>query len=189
MNHPASLVAGKGTVGVVLVLEYPLACDHIGAGWPGHEAPCPVVDERLVLLSHGRTPVWISQTATVVGGKWRRSGCRREPHIPHNRYGPRLGPRDVSFLLYGRCWWSCGHLWLLYRSSSLLYRGRRLLNRCRSRSWCCRGPVMRPGTPAVDKPDVPSWWSGVNNNWNRGSRWRSSRWWIGCWWSNRSTGL
>jgi len=48
---------------------------------------------------------------------------------------------------------------------------------------------MRPGTPAVDKPDVPSWWSGVNNSWSRGSRWRSSRWWIGCWWSSRQYGL
>ena len=138
-NHPVSLVTSEGTVGVVLVLEYPLAGDHVGAGWPGHEAPRPVVDERLVLLSHGRMPVWISQTATVVGGKWRRSGCRREPHIPHNRYGPRLGPRDASFLLYGRCRRSCGRRWLLYRSSSLLYRsssllyrGRMLLNRCRS---------------------------------------------------------
>ena len=47
---------------------------------------------------------------------------------------------------------------------------------------------MRSGTPAIDKPDVPSWWSGVNNSWSRGSRWRSSRWWIGYWWSSRQYG-
>ena len=164
---------------MVLVLEDPLAGDHVGAGWPGYEAPCVVVDERMVLLSHCRTPVWISQTAMVVGGKWRRSGRCREAHILHDRYGPGLGPCNASFWLDGRCRRSCRRRWLLYRSSSLLDRGRRRLSRCRSRSWCYRGSVMRPWTPAVDKPDVP-WDSRWRGSWSRGSHWRSC-----CWWSSR----
>jgi hypothetical protein len=38
--------------------EDPFACHNIGATRRlRNETPCPVVDEHLVLISHGRTPV------------------------------------------------------------------------------------------------------------------------------------
>lgn len=45
-----SLVAGKRAIGVELVLGYPLARHDVGAGRPRYEAPCAVVDGRLVLV-------------------------------------------------------------------------------------------------------------------------------------------
>lgn len=42
-----------------LELEYPLARHDIGVEGPMYEAPGAVVDERLVLVRHGITPVGI----------------------------------------------------------------------------------------------------------------------------------
>ena len=44
-------MASEGAVGVVLVIENPLAGDDVSAGWSRNKPPGSVVDERLVLLS------------------------------------------------------------------------------------------------------------------------------------------
>jgi hypothetical protein len=41
-DHPASLVARKGAIGVSLVPKDPLATDDIGARWPGNQCPSAV---------------------------------------------------------------------------------------------------------------------------------------------------
>jgi hypothetical protein len=68
VNHPAGLVTGKSTIGVVLKREDPLARPNIGTRRSRDKTPCVVVDESLVLLSHFRTLVRVSQPTTVVRG-------------------------------------------------------------------------------------------------------------------------
>jgi hypothetical protein len=64
-NHPAGLVTGKSTIGVVLKREDPLARHNIGTRRSRDKTPCVVVDESLV-LSHCRTLVRVSQPTPVV---------------------------------------------------------------------------------------------------------------------------
>jgi hypothetical protein len=66
-NNPACLVTGESAVRVRLDFEEPFACQDIGAGRSWNEAPGAVVNESLVLLSHGREPVRISQPTAIVG--------------------------------------------------------------------------------------------------------------------------
>ena len=67
-NDPASLVTSQGAIGVELVPEDPLACHHVGTWGPGNESPRVVVDESLVLLSHGRAPLGVGKGPSVVAG-------------------------------------------------------------------------------------------------------------------------
>jgi len=67
-DDPVSLVTSQCAIGVELVPEDPLACDHVGAGRPGNESPRVVVDESLVLLSHGRAPLGVGKGPSVVAG-------------------------------------------------------------------------------------------------------------------------
>ena len=61
-------MASEGAVGVVLVLEDPLARHHVSTRRMRYKSPSAVVDERLVLLRHGSTPVGISQPTTKFAG-------------------------------------------------------------------------------------------------------------------------
>lgn len=72
-NDPTSFVTSKGTIGVVFVLEHPLARDHIGAGGSWNKGPSAVVDEGLIFVGHSRTPIGIGQGAAVVT---RQGRCR-----------------------------------------------------------------------------------------------------------------
>jgi hypothetical protein len=67
-NNPARLVTSETAVRVELVFEDPLAGDNVGAGWMRYKALGAVVDQRLVPIGHGGTPIWISQTTAVVAG-------------------------------------------------------------------------------------------------------------------------
>ena len=58
-NNPSGLVTSKGAVGVVLVLEDPLAGDDISARRSRNKPPGAVVDERLVLFNHRSAPIWV----------------------------------------------------------------------------------------------------------------------------------
>lgn len=82
------LVVGKGAVEVELMLEDLLA--HHNIGQRGDEPPSFIVNESLKLISHGRTPVGISQPAAVVHREWqdRRSHGGEVP-VLHPLY--RLG--------------------------------------------------------------------------------------------------
>jgi hypothetical protein len=53
-----------------LDLEVPLPCQDISTEWLCNEALGVIVDEGLLLLSRGRTPVRVSQATAVVG--WSR---------------------------------------------------------------------------------------------------------------------
>jgi len=58
-NNPPGLVSSEGAVGVVLVLEDPLAGDDISMRWSRNKPPGVVVDERLVLVNHRSAPIWV----------------------------------------------------------------------------------------------------------------------------------
>jgi hypothetical protein len=65
-DHLASLMTGRSTVGVVLEREDPLAQHNISTKRSRDETPCVVVDKSLVLLSHCRMPVCVSQPTPIV---------------------------------------------------------------------------------------------------------------------------
>jgi hypothetical protein len=65
-NHPASLMTGKGAVGVALMLKDPLAHHNIGSRWLWNKAPCPIVDEGPELVGHRSAPVRIGEGVTIV---------------------------------------------------------------------------------------------------------------------------
>jgi hypothetical protein len=88
-GYPASLVTGKSTVEVVLMREDPLARHNIGTRRSRNETACPVVDERLVLVSRGRTPVRVGQGIAIVRRNRRRCQGRcsgAEVPVRHPRY-------------------------------------------------------------------------------------------------------
>jgi hypothetical protein len=72
-DDPASLMTSQRAVGVELMPEDPFASDNIGARRLGDEAPCVVVDESLVLLSHSRAPLRVGKGPSVVTGNGRGS--------------------------------------------------------------------------------------------------------------------
>jgi len=94
-NNPASLVTGKGTIGVELVFINPLASHNVRAGWSRDETPCVVVDEGMELVRHCSAPLGVGKCTPVVprywgngggdecdvsrGRWWRRWRRRREP--------------------------------------------------------------------------------------------------------------
>jgi hypothetical protein len=59
-------VTGERAVRVRLDFEEPFARQDIGVGRSWNKAPGTVVDETLV-LSHGRTPIRVSQPTAIVG--------------------------------------------------------------------------------------------------------------------------
>jgi hypothetical protein len=71
-NNPASLVAGKGPIGMKLVPEDPLPRHDVGSRGPRNELPGVVVDEGLVLIHHRGTPVGVGQRTAVVRRNRRR---------------------------------------------------------------------------------------------------------------------
>ena len=79
-NNPASLVTGKGTIGVEFMLINPLACHNIGARGLGDDPPSVVVDECLVLLSHSRPPLQVCECSPVVPRDW-GDGSGGEGHL------------------------------------------------------------------------------------------------------------
>jgi len=66
-----SLVPLESSISMELVLEYPLACDHVGTTRALNEVPCPVGHEGRVLLLHSHAPVRIGE-----GGSNRRRDRR-----------------------------------------------------------------------------------------------------------------
>lgn len=58
-DDPPSFMAGKGAVGVELVLEDPFARHDVGAKGMRNQHPSVIVDEGSVLLCHGCTPVGV----------------------------------------------------------------------------------------------------------------------------------
>ena len=76
-DHPAGLVTGEGAVGVEFMLINPLARHNVGTWRSGYKAPCVVVDQGLLLVCHGRPPLWVSKGAPVVPRDRgdRRSSC------------------------------------------------------------------------------------------------------------------
>jgi hypothetical protein len=73
-DHPTSLVASQGAIGVELMPEDPFAGDHVGTGWTGNEAPGVGFDKRLVLFSHSLTPLGVCKAPPVVTRNRRGSG-------------------------------------------------------------------------------------------------------------------
>ena len=71
-DHPASLVAGKRSIGVELVSEEPFSRHDVGTGGTRDELPGVVVDKSLVLIRHRCAPVGIGQRAAIV--RWERRG-------------------------------------------------------------------------------------------------------------------
>lgn len=67
-NDPTSLMAGERPIDMLLMLVEPLASDDICVSRPGNEALGPVTDECPILTSHGRTPLRVNQSTTVVDG-------------------------------------------------------------------------------------------------------------------------
>jgi hypothetical protein len=65
-NEPACLLLSKSTVGVVLMLEDPLLGDDVGTRRVRNKLPSAVVKEGLELISHGGSPIGISEPAAVV---------------------------------------------------------------------------------------------------------------------------
>ena len=63
-------MVSEGAVGVVLVLENPLAGDDVSEGRSRNKPLGAVVDERLVLLNHRSAPIWIGEGAAIVGREW-----------------------------------------------------------------------------------------------------------------------
>lgn len=72
-DHPTGLVTSKSAIKVELMLEYPLARHNVGPRGARNETPSAVVNQRLVLISHGSAPVGISQRTAIIGRN-RRSG-------------------------------------------------------------------------------------------------------------------
>jgi hypothetical protein len=66
MNHPTCVMAGKGTVRVEFVFKNPLAYHNISSKRTRNEARGLVVNERLLLISHGDPLLSVSQGAPVV---------------------------------------------------------------------------------------------------------------------------
>jgi len=69
-DDPPSLMASEGAVGVVLVLEDPLAGDDIGTRRARYKPPGAVVDERPVLVNHRSAPIGVGEGAAIVGREW-----------------------------------------------------------------------------------------------------------------------
>ena len=65
-NHPTCLVADKGTIRVEFVFKNPLARHNIGARRTKDEALGPVINERLVLVSHSSPPLRVGQGTPVI---------------------------------------------------------------------------------------------------------------------------
>jgi len=63
-------MASEGAVGVVLVLEDPLAGDDIGTRRARDKPPGAVVDERPVLVNHRSAPIGVGEGAAIVGREW-----------------------------------------------------------------------------------------------------------------------
>ena len=63
-------MASEGAVGVVLVLEDPLAGDNIGTRRARNKPPDAVVDERPVLVNHCNAPIGVGEGAAIVGREW-----------------------------------------------------------------------------------------------------------------------
>lgn len=61
-KDPACLIPFKRTIGVELMLEYPLACHNIGVRWPRNEIPGVVSNQSCILLFHSRRQ-WGSASA------------------------------------------------------------------------------------------------------------------------------
>ena len=70
VNNPASLVTGKGTVGVEFMIINPLASHNVRARWSRDETLGVVVDEGLVLVRHGGTPLRVGECTPVVPRYW-----------------------------------------------------------------------------------------------------------------------
>jgi len=59
-------MASEGAVGVVLVLEDPLAGDDIGTRRARDKPPGAVVDERPVLVNHRSAPIGVGEGVAIV---------------------------------------------------------------------------------------------------------------------------
>jgi hypothetical protein len=84
-DHPTGLVTGKRAVRVELVCEYPLACNNVGPRGARNKTPSAVVDQRLVLVSHGSALVGISQRIAIVDRNRRGSSVGSRVGHPVNR--------------------------------------------------------------------------------------------------------
>jgi len=70
-DHPSSLAALQGSVGVQFVLEDPLPCDDVCTSRPWHECPGAIGHEGIVLLLHRLPPCQIAERGTDRAW-WRR---------------------------------------------------------------------------------------------------------------------
>jgi len=69
-KYPTSFVALKTPISMKLVLEYPLAGNHISSSWPRQQIPSVVGQEGRKLSFHCCSPVWISKSSTIT--PWNR---------------------------------------------------------------------------------------------------------------------
>ena len=134
-NNPASLVTGKGTIGVEFMLINPLACHNIGARGLGDDPPSVVVDEGLVLIRHGSTPLGVGESTPVV---------------PQNR---RDGDGDKGDLCRGRRWRREPEAMDGLQRACLLPSNRPAGRRRRLDRQCSQSRRIVPGAPAVDAAD------------------------------------
>lgn len=68
-----------------LCLKDPLAPHNIGAGRSWDKAPCPIINESLVLVGHRSFPVRICESAAVVQRKWIHDSVHDGEVHPLNR--------------------------------------------------------------------------------------------------------
>ena len=77
-NDPPGLMASQGAVSTILVLEDPLAGDHISAQGARHEIPSVVLQKGSMFLFHSSAPVWVGKRATEGLGHWTQLGGGEE---------------------------------------------------------------------------------------------------------------
>ena len=133
-NDPASIVTGKGTVGVEFMLINPLASHNVRARWSRDETPGVVVDEGLVLIRHGSTPLGVGESAPIVP-RYRGDGGGDEGDLCRGRRRQRRRePEAVDGL----------------QRAGLLPSDRPAGRRRRLDRRCSQSRGVAPGAPAVD---------------------------------------
>jgi len=78
-DHSMGLLMSESAVGVEFMLINPFARHNVGTRMSVYKSPIVVVDQGVVLIHHGRPPLWVSEGA---------------PIVPQDR-GDRRGGRDV----------------------------------------------------------------------------------------------
>lgn len=89
-ENPARLVPLESPVGVELVLEDPLACDHVRLQWSGHKIPSVVLQKGGVFLLHSSPPTRVSKGTTEGLGHRRQLSDMKQGWDVEATLGARL---------------------------------------------------------------------------------------------------